>query len=126
MAIPLAGDRDKVFQILSTLNSNISLDRITASVEELNKISADLARDATARYYQKLRQNRLLINIFRRRIVGQSVPVIWPELVELWRRISTHATLSLDSSSEGDLILAVARFTRNLVTADSFNQSHAL
>lgn len=70
-----------------------------------------------------------LINPGQRRLIGQSAPSIWPELEGIWNLISKFDSnafeLTSNITTERSLTLAVARFTRNLITANTDNQNLA-
>ena len=61
--------------------------------------------------------------------MGDQEPSIWPFLGQLWRDLSGSQAAADDDgrfAQNTDLVLSLARFTRNLVADVRYNQQQAL
>ncbi|THH05258.1 hypothetical protein EW145_g4929 [Phellinidium pouzarii] len=106
-------DNEGICKTIYSLASNEpSSEDYINSLKTLNRVSMNLARDDTVS----------VCNL--REAIGRSSPPIWGGMLHLWEKISTRDFDALADESQRELILVIARFTRNLLAGNSFNQEN--
>ncbi|KAH8116389.1 spinocerebellar ataxia type 10 protein domain-containing protein [Phellopilus nigrolimitatus] len=99
-------ENELILRNLDVLSSRGATDQeFVTSIELLNEISADIARDESLR-----------------ELIGQSFPSIWEKLQGIWDDMSASDDDTLRGNPQRDLILAIARLTRNILAGNSYNQ----